>query len=214
MSKRNPEKKRRPAPKTSGLLDPSKEPIRTFIALPLSEEVRGEIEQLQDTLKRRGLSLRWVPPANLHFTLKFLGNISPEIVEPMGARLSEATADIAPFEIAVGGLGAFPNLRSPRVFWAGLQAGSEPLIELARSVSEVVQEFPTQADRKPFKAHLTLGRAKDHRRCPPLSIPDALLAAPLGNMRCEAIRLIQSCLGTGGARYSVLREARLRGSRS
>ncbi len=185
-----------------------KDEIRSFVAVAISAEVRRALGELQATLRRRGLKLRWVPPENLHFTIKFLGNIDPGLVASMGETLREVALKTEPFEITVGGLGAFPNVRAPRVLWVGLRTGAEPLVELAREVSAMVQRFPTEADNKPFKPHLTIARIKD-RKPGALVIPEALLQASFGSCTCDRVLLMQSVLSPAGARYTPLVEAPL-----
>jgi len=182
--------------------------IRSFIAVAVSVEVRQALAELQTTLRRRGLSLRWVQRENLHFTLKFLGTIDPGRVEPMGEALCELASKNSPFEITLGGLGAFPNLRAPRVLWVGLRAGTESLVALAQEVSAMVETFPTEADNKTFKPHLTIARIKE-RRPRPLGIPEKLLRASFGSCVCDRVLLMQSVLAPGGARHTLLVEAPL-----
>jgi 2'-5' RNA ligase len=185
--------------------------IRAFIAVPVSDSVRQAIGDYQKTLRRQGIDLRWVPPENLHFTLKFLGDIDPAIVSPLGVRLSELAARTRAFPLEAAGAGAFPNPRQPRVFWIGLRRGSELLVQLAEEVSLIVRDFPTQADNKPFKPHLTIGRSRE-REARPLHLPDPLLHFAFGECPCDRLLLIQSQLGPGGAKYSTLAEAKLAGN--
>jgi len=184
--------------------------IRAFIAVAISSDVRRALGELQSTLRRRGLSLRWVPPENLHFTLKFLGDMDPALVEPMGEALRALAARTRPFKLSVGGVGAFPNLRAPRVLWVGLRQGAEPLMALAEEVSRLVHDFPTQADHKPFKPHLTIARVKE-RRPQRIVIPETLLGAGFGSCPCERLLLMKSDLSPSGARYTPLVEAALEG---
>ncbi len=184
--------------------------IRAFIAVPVSDSVRQAIGDYQKTLRRQGIDLRWVPPENLHFTLKFLGDIDPAIVSPLGNRLGELAARTQAFPLEAAGAGAFPNPRQPRVFWIGLRRGSEPLVQLAEEVSLIVRDFPTQADNKPFKPHLTIGRSRD-REARSLHLADDLLHCAFGECFCDRLLLIQSQLGPGGARYTPLIEAELTG---
>ena len=182
--------------------------IRAFIAVPVSAEVRRAVSDLQSTLRRRGVALRWVSPENVHFTLKFLGGIDPAIVPPLSEVLQTLAKGVEAFDVRLGGLGAFPNLGAPRVFWAGVVNGAERLKTLASEVSTVVKDFPTEADNKPFKPHLTLGRSKS-RRSERLVIPPNLLQGTLGDFRCDRMVLMKSVLGPGGAQYTPLCEARL-----
>jgi len=182
--------------------------IRAFVAVPVSREVCEAVSRLQDTLRRRGISLRWVRPEGLHFTLKFLGNIDEGIVEPLGEKLREIASEHPIFELRIGGIGAFPNLNAPRVLWAGVESGAELLTALARQVSEVVREFPTEADSKKFKPHLTLARSKD-RRSRRLVLPEKLTRATLEATLCDRVVLMKSELSPKGAKHTCIVTAEL-----
>jgi 2'-5' RNA ligase len=54
------------------------EPIRSFLAVELTPEIQQALSLIQDQLKQSGADVRWVKPANIHVTLKFLGNVSVE----------------------------------------------------------------------------------------------------------------------------------------
>ncbi len=76
---------------------------------------------------------RWVRPESLHVTLKFIGNKSAAEVEDIKQALTRISASA--FEISFRGYGFFPTSKSPRVFWIGVEAGSQ-LGDLAKSVDE------------------------------------------------------------------------------
>jgi len=192
---------------------PQNNKIRAFIALPVSNEIQNNIKNLQNNLRQRGISLRWVPPSNVHFTLKFLGNIDPSLVEPIGEGLREIADKTKPFDIDIGGLGAFPNLHSPRVFWVGLRAGTGSLLYLSVEISSLIKQFPTEADNKEFRPHLTLGRSKD-RKPNRLYIPESLIQASLGTIICDRIILMQSTLAHNESRYTPLIESVLQGTQT
>lgn len=97
----------------------------------------------------------------MHLTLKFLGDLPRARIEPLADAVSRAVQGELKFEMALRGAGAFPSLRRPRVFWAGVDEGADRLSRLARRIdaSTVAAGFP-RAD-KPFCPHLTIGRARD-----------------------------------------------------
>jgi 2'-5' RNA ligase len=195
----NPKKQ----PKPPSIIKPGEEKIRSFIAVPIPEQMRQAIGGMQNTLKKRGMVLRWVKPENLHYTIKFLGNISPDIVDPLSEKLKELAAASPRFTMRLGGIGAFPNMRQAKVFWIGLQAGSGELIQLAGQVSRIAGEFPTEADNKRFKPHLTIGRVKG-RPSGRWPIPESFFKDSLGECECERILLMKSTLAPGGSIYEVL----------
>ncbi|MDQ7857370.1 MAG: RNA 2',3'-cyclic phosphodiesterase [Armatimonadota bacterium] len=137
---------------------------RTFVAVELGERMRAGIARLQEELRAAGARLRWVRPDHLHFTLRFLGELPPAQVARAVVATRDAVATIAPFALTLGGLGAFPSLERPQVVWVGTIAGADALVALARAVNEALARAKFPADGRPFRPHVTLGRARDDRQ--------------------------------------------------
>lgn len=185
--------------------------MRTFIAAPLSDSILAAARDLQQWISRGGHSLRFVAPENLHFTLKFLGEISEDDARRLGTALGGLSQSFDPFPISVAGVGAFPDLDSPRVLWVGVQFGTEILVRLATEVDRICLAAGLEGDRKPFRPHLTLARARE-RRPRAMHLPDRAREAQLGEMTVDRVILMQSQLGPEGAVYTPLTEVRLSGS--
>ncbi len=92
---------------------------RTFISVELSPENRQLVADLQERLRAAGARLRWVKPHNLHFTLRFLGDLPAAQVARAVVATREAVKTAAPFTVTIGGLGAFPTFERPQVVWEG-----------------------------------------------------------------------------------------------
>ena len=137
----------------------TKEVIRTFIAVDLPENVKEAIgqvsEQLQDNLS--GTPVRWVNPEKIHLTLKFLGDVSRENISIVQKILESEASKRQAMEIGIGGIGAFPKIRHPRVIWIGVEAPSE-LFDLRRGIESGVARLGYNYDKYDFTPHLTLGR--------------------------------------------------------
>lgn len=157
--------------------------------------------------------VRWVPQAQLHFTMKFLGEISEEGVAGAKAALLRAVrASGSPgptvpgaFRLELEGLGAFPPHGPARIVWAGCGAGAEALGALASAVEEAFAAggFPPEA--RPFSAHLTLARVKDPVAGRKLaralgSVP----GEPFGSVAVSSLVLYRSELTPRGAEYAEL----------
>jgi 2'-5' RNA ligase len=117
------------------------EKIRTFIAIEVPEEVKEKINSLQERLTEGPYRKK---PKNIHLTLKFLGNIDADRIDSLGKALETACKNIGPFIVTVEGLGAFPNLKTPRVLWVGI-VGSAELTHLYRNniKSDLKETFST-----------------------------------------------------------------------
>lgn len=135
--------------------------MRAFIAFELPDELRAALAAISVGLRNSlpDAPLSWVPASNMHLTLKFLGEISPAQVPAIAAVLQPLSESYAPIPISLSGLGAFPNLRRPRVLWAGLQA-PPALTRLAAEVEAALQAHGFAREPRAFTPHLTLARVR------------------------------------------------------
>ena len=189
--------------------------LRTFVALPLSPEVRHAIETLQGRLKRQAATcrlptgvVRWVDPGIIHLTLNFLGDILPERVEPVKAALAVVARNIPCFEFQCGDLGAFPNLNRPQVVWVGVQDPSSWLMLLHDAVDEALANLGFQPEQRRFSPHLTLGRVQRSADLNDVRALGALVGqtrvGTLGSVPVKEVIFFQSVLKPTGPEYSPL----------
>lgn len=178
--------------------------MRLFTGIDLSEEVRSNLDRLLAQL-RPAARLKWSSVRNLHVTTKFIGewpeNRLAEIVSAL-----KSLPERAPFDIAVGGLGWFPNPRSPRVFWAGVKA-PPALAELAQATDEALARLGVPPETRAFSPHLTLARVKD--RSPLAALQQAIARLPgddFGEFRADRFHLYLSELRSSGSVYTKLEE--------
>jgi 2'-5' RNA ligase len=186
------------------------EKIRTFIAIDLSESVRQDIAKGQEKLRRSGLPIRWVRPKGIHLTLKFLGDIEKGQVEKICAAIEQATETSSPFTLHGEGIGVFPDFKRPRVVWVGISGHLEVLYALQKDLDVQLHSLGFPKEKRRFKGHLTLGRAKG--RMDGAKLRRAL--QPWDDFgteafTVEALTLFQSDLRPDGAVYSKLCEAML-----
>ncbi|HZW03347.1 MAG TPA: RNA 2',3'-cyclic phosphodiesterase [Anaerolineaceae bacterium] len=187
--------------------------IRAFIAIELPDAIREKLSLLLDRLKCPETSaVRWVPVSNIHLTLKFLGDTSPNNLEIFSKILHAEAARRRSFEFEIGGIGTFPNLRRPRVIWVGVQAPAE-LIGLQRSIEGEAIRLGYNPDGRPFSPHLTLGRVNQNATPQEVrQISDVLLKQPsekLGKVTVDRVVLFRSDLRPNGAVYTPLATAKL-----
>jgi RNA 2',3'-cyclic 3'-phosphodiesterase len=184
------------------------ERVRTFFAVALSEEAREAAAQLAGRLRGsdRGEGVRWVRPEGYHLTLRFLGNVAREAIGEIAQRVTEQVAPLAPFAIHLDGALVFPSPRNPRVIALAVEPEAT-LTSLAERVEHGVAAAGLPAERRRFRAHLTLGRVRN-RRFPSVSGEAAIdcPAFPVGE-----IVLFQSDLRRTGAVYTPLERIALRG---
>ena len=152
-------------------------------------------------------ALKWVPPANLHLTLCFLGNVAAGHVGEVEERLEDIPPP-GPISLELGGLGCFPNSRRPAVVWAGLGGGLPTLFGLQTQVAEACRDFVEKADRRAFSPHLTLARVKNLDRIGVARLRELLVRdadLDFGSWSAQEFRLMRSELGREGSTYRVIR---------
>jgi len=178
--------------------------IRAFVALRMSAEVEGAIATFVATVREVRSGIRWVRPANLHLTLRFLGDaVDRNLLLPLDKTLDEIAAQTSPFMLVTHGIGAFPNLESPRTIWIGLV--SEQLMRLAQQVEAAAVQTGFAPEGRAYSPHLTIGRVRDLRGWQ--RIRRALGQASehdFGSSQIAEMILYRSTLGGEASQYQAL----------
>lgn len=183
--------------------------FRTFVAVLIDEHIRESISRVQNEVKKLAPDVKWVAPENLHVTLKFLGDVQEDALPEVFSAVEKAAGSVRSFELAMSGLGAFPNPQRARVVWVGAEKGREELIELAAAVEAELVSTGFAREEKPFKAHVTIGRIRDRA---PRGLAEALTqveADALGSQRVSGVVVMSSDLRPGGPVYSVMKDVPL-----
>ncbi|MEQ1627569.1 MAG: RNA 2',3'-cyclic phosphodiesterase [Nitrospira sp.] len=199
--------------------------IRAFLAVELSEDFRNQIARIQQDLKTaltrelpRAVHLSWVRPASIHLTVKFLGDIDEQIIEPLREGLAEVFMDQRAISIPLERLGAFPSFQAPRVLWVGASERWEQgddarrLVGLYEAVETCCDTLGFASDNRPLSPHLTLARIKAGERefgqvLAASGVLDRLLS--LGSLAVESVALMKSELKPTGSVYTKLWDAGL-----
>jgi 2'-5' RNA ligase len=184
--------------------------MRSFISINLPDSVKQEIDSIVDRLRPCGPPARWVPGSNLHLTLKFLDEISPDQVLPVRGAIMMATANSKSFDLRLKSFGVFPNERKARVFWVGIHEGYETLKVLAHAIDREVSTLGFPREDREFSAHVTLARFREPGPADRLIKAAAQMSYESDPIRVERVELMKSVLSPKGAEYSVLESVRLR----
>lgn len=179
--------------------------VRLFIALLLPNEIKKALEDLIIDLKPRVKGVRWVGADNIHLTLKFIGETSEEKIGPISQVLEKAAAGRKPLTVALDRMGGFPNLKNPRVIWVGL-SGVEPAAEMAGLLNRQLKPLGFEPEKRPFSAHLTLGRIKFPIDASPLAAYAEQLNFATEPVILDRIALVKSTLTPGGPIYEKLEQ--------
>lgn len=209
---------RSPAESTWGAEAPRGWP-RLFVAVPLPERARSEVEQLVDEVRREidadasdnRSPVRWVRMDGLHLTLRFLGPTPPERVAALHQLVDEVAATASRFEVTISGGGAFPSPQRPRTLWLAVARGGEALAELTARLDDGLVAAGWPIDRRPFRPHLTVARADGRREGPAVArLLEAHATRLATSFVADRLVLFESVTGGGPARYVPRHEAPLR----
>jgi RNA 2',3'-cyclic 3'-phosphodiesterase len=184
--------------------------IRTFIAFGIPASLRTGIAGIQERLKAYRFKVRWVRPESIHLTLKFIGDIEPSLTMPIADAMEAAARGVEPISLAVKGIGAFPNLKRPKVIWSGLAGDLASLNALQGRLESEMASLGFSKEKRAFKGHLTIGRAKG--RIDPEALAAALRESEdfdSGTFVAGNLVLLQSDLRPTGAVYTELVATRL-----
>jgi len=193
----------------------SNEQIRSFIAIELPAEVKSGLHRLHKELKLpEHTFVKWVAPESIHLTLKFLGNISPQKVSQISRVMEQASQGVSPFQLEIAEVGAFPNLKQPRVLWLGIRGEVDKLVAWQQHIDNGLVPLGFAKETRAFTPHLTLARLREgispqDRR----DFGELVMKTPVEvnyKVRVSSLNLMKSQLLPGGAVYSRLAEVKLK----
>jgi len=182
------------------------ESIRSFIAFDIDNKaVLKKMSEAQNLLIKTGADLKLVKPENIHITVRFLGNITPPMVEKIFEEMKKV--QFTAFDVKILGIGAFPHLRYPRVVWVGITEGADQIRRVFSQLEPRLRELGFAPDSKGFSPHLTVARVKSGRNKVELvKCISGNADCEFGMVRAECLRLKRSDLTPKGPIYSTLKE--------
>jgi 2'-5' RNA ligase len=184
--------------------------IRAFIAVDLPQDIKMELDKLIASFRpASGGGIRWVRAENLHITLRFLGDIDREEVPGLAENIKKNVDGFGRFDLAISGLGGFPNLQRPRVIWVGAGSGEDRLGELATRVEKACMESRFGKADKPFSSHLTIGRVKFSQGLGSILEKVENTSFETAPFEISAVIVFKSDLFPAGPKYTVLETIRL-----
>jgi 2'-5' RNA ligase len=167
--------------------------------------VLKRIAEAQALLIETGADLKPVEPENIHVTLRFLGNISSGMVDGIFEDMKKV--QFIPFNINLHGLGAFPDVRYPRVCWAGIAEGANQLRGIFSQLEPRLRARGFSPELRGFSPHLTIARVRSGKNKNELAECIRMNAEyDFGQISASCLRLKKSDLTPRGPVYSTLRE--------
>src|SRR5262245_48153806 len=179
---------------------------RTFIAVEIGADIRESAVALQETLAKTGAEVKWVTPESMHVTLLFLGEVDDRELHAVCRAVQQVAAARPPFNLRLGGVGAFPTVRRPKVLWAGITEGADDLRRLYGDLEARMLDLGCyRKEERGYTPHLTLGRVKGeadgHALAPELA---KRMTWDGGRTTVDEVVVFASELGRDGPVYTVL----------
>ena len=188
--------------------------MRLFIAIDLGEEeVREAVSSQLAKLKPLAPNAKWARVEGMHLTLAFLGYIDDDRVPQVKAIAEEVASRHGPLSFSVEGIGGFGSSTRPRVLWLGLTGDTAALAALKSDLEERLAPLGYEPEKRPFKPHLTLARARMPSGDPALArCIRSCRTSSFGRARVDRLIVFRSDLSPKGARYTALYQPRLSGN--
>ncbi len=182
--------------------------VRCFVAVDIEDgSLIQKIIGVQGQLSATRADVKCVEPENIHFTLKFLGDVPESQVQGVQDVVSEIA--FQPFRLGVNGVGVFPNLKRPRTIWAGVDEGVSEIAEVHGVLDRALGNLGFERERRKFHPHATICRVRSGKNRDLLV--DALMFlsdVAFGGMEVRNIRLKKSVLTSRGPIYTILAESK------
>jgi 2'-5' RNA ligase len=181
---------------------------RVFIAIEVPDAVRAALAGPLASLEPIREVVRVNAVERIHLTLHFLGHLPRAEVEQLESTLGGVVGRHPRFHLPAEGVGAFPDIRRPRVLWAGITGADLPrLIALQADLGDALRKAGVTIEDR-FHPHLTIARIVR----PPKATERKLLgdwssrwgSTSFGEIPVDHVRLMRSQLGAGPPRYTTV----------
>ena len=178
--------------------------MRLFVAIELDQALKRTLAKVQRRLEEFSRTVRWTRPEQMHLTLKFLGEVSDDEAGAVCAAAGRVARQVSPFDMKLTTCGCFPPGGAVRIVHLGLADAANALDRCHELCEEQYERIGFARERKPFRPHLTVGRARQDRTGGRLRQAVAETSCEAVAQAVSSISVVQSELLPGGARYTNL----------
>ena len=176
--------------------------IRAFVAVEIP--LFREVEELVEALRNCRAKLSVPRASSLHITLKFLGDIDQGQIGDIREVMKTVAAKLQPFEARISGVGAFPNVKKPRILWLGIEDDGS-LGKIAEEIDSGLASVGFPREQRGFRSHVTIARIKSGSNLEQaMSIISGKENALFGSFQVSEMKLKKSTLTPSGAIYDDL----------
>lgn len=178
--------------------------MRCFLGVKIKPELISKVREAKKRLKDTGGNIKLVEDDNLHFTVKFLGEIDEDRAKEVG-RIKNVLKNYEPFEIEISGCGVFPSRNYIKVVWLGVGEGGKPFKKMISEIDLELSKIGFKEEKNEIIPHLTIGRVKSGRaKDEILRCLDEMKGEKFGSMKVKNVGLYESELTKKGPVYTLL----------
>lgn len=184
--------------------------MRIFIAVNLPDSVKKALERVILVLKHENQAqpIKWVEPQLLHITLHFLGGLELNDADKVSEVLEKTVSRFSKMRFRLGELGAFPDLKNPRIIFAqATEIGDGSIAKLRHELFSRLKDLGFEVDDRKWIPHITIGRVKE--RTSSLQGTEKINIEPI-EWVASSVDLMESVLKPEGPEYKVAREIELK----
>lgn len=137
---------------------------RVFLAIALPKYLYTQVQHILEQLasSTTGDEIRWSTSQNIHLTCHFFGTISSQKLDLIRQIIPPCISNFEPFPLSIVDCELFPSAKHPRVL-AAIPAASTSLLALINRLNQTLEKNNFVVEKRPFRAHLSLGRVKSHK---------------------------------------------------
>ena len=183
--------------------------MRTFIAVEIPKEIRQAVGEYINSIKECMKDVKWVEPQNLHFTIKFLGEVKNSDIRNIKECVENVANEFSSFALGLSDTGFFPSKYKPKVVWIGVDGGKDTLLDLYQDMERCFEQYGYDREAKTYSPHLTIGRVKKFKM---VTAPENLPDFEPVMFTVSRLAVMKSTLTPEGPIYEKISESELKNS--